>query len=425
MKRIVIPVLALAPTILGCMHGCGATASQGAFAPVVPTTQANTVMLDPSESQAVGESINGLAAPLFARLASASPGNFVFSPSSIHGAFAMTAIGARGATESELQTALAIPSGASDRLRHEGALQQRWNAPVEGRRMRVVNRLFGEATTHFEAPYLETLRASFASPLEPVDFRGDAEGVRVHINAWVDESTEHRIQDLLPPNATTADTRLVLVNAVYLDARWAQPFEQSSTFPQVFTLASGEVMQAPTMHARVMVSFGELDGAQIVEMPYEGGDLAMRFILPPVGSDASWMSVSHLGALPLERTQVDIALPKFEMTPTESLSLVSHMQALGVHLAFDAEQADFTSIATFPDPSHRLYISNAFHRAFIRVDELGTEAAAATAVVMAEGAGMPTPAPSVMFNRPFFFQLIDVPSGATLFLGRVTNPLNH
>jgi serpin B len=113
------------------------------------------------------------------------------------------------------------------------------------------------------------------------------------------------------------------------------------------------------------------------------------------------------------------------MTPTESLSLVSHMQALGVHLAFDAEQADFTSIATFPDPSHRPYISNAFHRAFIRVDELGTEAAAATAVVMAEGAGMPTPAPSVMFNRPFFFQLIDVPSGATLFLGRVTNPLNH
>lgn len=274
-------------------------------------------------------------------------------------------------------------------------------------------------------PYLATLRESYASPLESVDFRGDAEGVRVRINGWVDASTEHRIQDLLPPNSTSEDTRLVLVNAVYLDAHWEQPFDRTGTFPQAFTLASGEVTQPPTMHARAMVSFAEVDGAQIVEMPYEGGDLAMRFILPPVGADAAWMTTNHLGALPLERMEVDIALPKFEMVPTESLSLASHMQALGVNLAFDAERADFTSIARFEDPSHRLYISNAFHRAFIRVGELGTEAAAATAVVMAEGGGMPRPAPSVMFNRPFFFQLIDVPSGATLFLGRVTNPLNH
>lgn len=150
MKRIAIPVLMLAPTFLGCMQGCGATASQSTFAPVVPETS-NTMSLNPSDAHAVGESINGLASPLFVRLAAQSPGNFVFSPSSIHGAFAMTAIGARGETETELHAALAIPSGAGDRLRHEGALQQRWNAPVEGRRMRVVNRLFGEATTHFEA----------------------------------------------------------------------------------------------------------------------------------------------------------------------------------------------------------------------------------------------------------------------------------
>jgi len=425
MKRIVIPALALAPTLFGCMEGCGATSSQGSFAPIASETPTTSMVLDPAQLQGVGESVNGLAALLFARLAARSPGNFVFSPSSIHGAFAMTAIGARGVTESELHTALAIPAGAGDRLRNEGALQQRWNTPVEGRRMRVVNRLFGEATTNFEAPYLATLRESFASPLEPVDFRGDADGVRVRINAWVDESTEHRIQDLLPPEATNSDTRLVLVNAVYLDAHWAQPFEQSSTFLQRFTLASGEVTQVPTMHTRALVSFGEIDGAQIVQMPYEGGDLAMRFILPPEQADASWITAARLGALPLLRTTVIIALPKFEMTPTESLPLADHMQALGVHLAFDAEQADFTSIATFADPSHRLYISNAFHRAFIRVDELGTEAAAATAVVMAEGAGMPAPAPSVSFDRPFFFQLIDVPSGATLFLGRVTNPFSH
>lgn len=166
----------------------------------------------------------------------------------------------------------------------------------------------------------------------------------------------------------------------------------------------------------------DVDGAQIVELPYEGGDLAMRFILPPVASAATWVTEAHLAAPNFVAQEINLYLPKFRIEPSESVALRDHMEALGVHRAFDQENAEFTSIGTFPGTGERLYISQAFHRAFIRVDESGTEAAAATAVVMARGGGMPLPVPEVRFDRPFLFQLVDVSSGATLFLGHVTNP---
>ena len=377
--------------------------------------------LSATRAAAVGQSVNGLASAIYGRMSGGSS-NLVFSPASIHGAFAMTTLGAAGETASELQHALFVPAGDDARLRDEGALQQTWNAPRPGRTFRVVNRLFGERTMHFEEPYLALLRESFASPLEPTDFRQGFAAARTHINDWVATSTEQRILDLLPVTALDASTSLVLVNAVYLDAHWAEPFEANQTSNAPFNIAGGAPVNVPMMRRRGDMRLAEVEGAQIVELPYEGGDLAMRFILPPVGNENAWVTEAHLASPNFAAQEINLLLPKFRIEPTESVALRDHMQALGVQRAFNEHDADFTAIATFPNPEQRLYISQAFHRAFIRVDESGTEAAAATAVVMARGAGMPLPVAEVRFDRPFLFQLVDVSSGATLFLGRVTNP---
>ena len=443
-SRLSIAVLGAA-SILG---GCGAQSDSTSSAPVQADPPSAPVQADPpAPAQAdppvaveapahaadaveplpvvatasAGESINAMAAAMYARLAT-SPSNLVFSPASIHGAFAMATLGARGETAAELQRALAVPAGDEARLRADGALQQRWNAPRQGRTFRVVNRLFGEQTMHFEDPYLATLRESFASPLEPTDFRQGFAAARTHINDWVSTTTNQRIRDLLPPAALDASTSLVLVNAVYLDAHWAQPFEQCATHPAAFHTTQTTSVQVPTMHLRGSVQLAEVDGAQVVQLPYEGNDLAMRFILPPAGQENAWVTAAHLAAPSFSEREVVFGIPKFRIEPTESVALRDHVEALGVHQAFDEHAADFTGIATFPDPGERLYISQAYHRAFIRVDEAGTEAAAATAIVMARGGGMPMPLPEVNFDRPFLFQLVDVESGATLFLGRVTNP---
>ena len=420
MKTSRLSLILLGTTSL--LGACGASTESSPSRPAQgdPPTAPAPVLAE-ARARNVGESVNQMAAAMYGRL-STSPGNLVFSPASIHGAFAMATLGARAETATELQQALSVPPGDEARLRDEGALQRRWNAPTAGRTFRVVNRLFGEATMHFEDPYLAMLRESFASPLEPTDFREGFAAARIHINEWVSTTTSQRIRDLLPENSLDASTSLVLVNAVYLDAHWARPFESHLTRAAAFHPTPETSMSVPTMHMRGALSLAEVDGAQIVQLPYEGNDLAMRFILPPAGQESAWLTAAHLATPSFAPQEILLAIPKFRVEPTESVALREHIEALGVRRAFDPNMADFTAIATFPNPEHRLYISNAFHRAFIRVDEEGTEAAAATAVVMAEGGGSPRPVPHVTFDRPFLFQLVDVASGATLFLGRVTQP---
>ncbi len=370
--------------------------------------------------------VNGLARDLFVRLA-ARPGNLVFSPASIAAALAMTAAGASGDTAREMNGALHLGEPSRPTIDALGDAVRAWDDPRRtDATLRVANRLFGERSYTFEAPYLDYVRTRFDAPLEPLDFRGAPGASRDHINAWVLDHTRQHIRDLLPPAAIDRDTRLVLVNAVYFDARWASPFERISTRPMPFRLASGAPADVPTMHARETLAHVEHAGGQVVELPYRGNALVMRLMLPPEGErPETWIARAgfDVDVPSTSRGQILLALPKFRIEPAgEPIRLRAHLEALGIHLAFQRTLADFSGIARPPRPEDRLAISEAFHKAFVRVDEEGTEAAAATAVVMMRGAGAPMPAPEIRFDRPFLFEIVDVATGAILFIGRVDDP---
>lgn len=375
-----------------------------------------------AEARDVGRAVNGLAADLFARLA-AQPGNVAFSPASIEAALAMTAAGARGETQAEMLRVLHTEDPGLDAI---GQALRGWDDPArEAYTLRVANRLFGEDAYTFEEPYLARVRAAFGAPVERLDFVGAADPSRARINGWVAEHTRDRIRDLLPPQSIDALTRLVLVNAVYLDARWETPFERDATRPEDFRVEGHMGVRVETMHATRSMAYGQIDGATVIELPYRGGELAMRFVLPAEGTEPeAWATEAHLSdATTLAERRVALSLPKLRLEPP-TVRLGDHLVAMGMPLAFDDERADFTGMANPPNPGDRLYISGVFHKAFVRVDEDGTEAAAATAVVMAtRGMPMPEPDPVVVrFDRPFLFVLRDVRTGAVLFLGRVSDP---
>lgn len=395
--------------------------------PAPPEPQGDTEMpaaraLTEDEARTVGRAVNGLGADMFARLA-AEPGNVAFSPASIEAALAMTAAGARGPTQAEMLRVLHVEEPGIDAV---GQALRSWDDPArETYTLRVANRLFAEDRYTFEEPYLARVRASFAAPVERLDFVGAAEPSRTRINGWVAEHTRDRIRDLIPSGAIDPDTRLVLVNAVYLDARWLAPFDRAQTRPDSFRVDGGTAAQVDTMHRTARMAHGVIDGATVIEMPYRGGELAMRFVLPPEGtSPEAWATEAHLSdATALTEVRVELSIPKFRIE-TPAIRLSDHLRAMGMPLAFERDQADFTGMANPPSAADRLYISSVFHKAFVRVDEDGTEAAAATAVIMAtRGMAAPEADPiRVRFDRPFLFVLRDVRTGAVLFLGRVSDP---
>ena len=394
--------------------------------PVEPTASTTPIPeLDEPQRLAVGRAVNGLAADLFAPIARAQ-GNVTFSPASIEAALAMTAAGARGATRDEMVRVLHLEGDSDAAIDALGATLRRWDDPARTTyTLRVANRLFGERTFTFEEAYLTRVRDVYAAPLEPLDFRGAADGSRVHINGWVAQHTRDRIRDLLPPRSIDADTRLVLVNAVYLDARWLVPFERTATRDAPFTTSAGESVSVPTMNRRGSFAVGTVGGATVVELPYQGGDLAMRFVLPAQGSaPEAWATAANLSDVaPLTMREIRLALPRFRIEPADPVALRQYLEPLGMRAAFQRGAADFTGIAAPPSPDDRLYITEGFHKAFVRVDEEGTEAAAATAIVMGRvGSAMPQPVEEIRFDRPFLFVLRDVHTGATLFVGRVSDP---
>jgi serpin B len=293
---------------------------------------------------------------------------------------------------------------------------------------RIANRLFGERSYRFEPSYLEATKAAFGAALEPLDFRGAFEPARGVINGWVEAQTEKRILNLVPPGGLTADTRLVLVNAIYFLGDWAQPFTKEATRPAPFHLSSSAKTDVPTMHQTESFGWMRGEGFQALELPYREGAFSMLVLLPDavdglatLENELSAESLARIvGAL--ARTRVALALPKFEVNPAASIPLSRLLQGLGMERAFDRERADFTGIANPPDPRERLFIGEAFHKAFVKTDEKGTEAAAATAVAMARASaiqGQPVPFKA---DHPFLFLIRDRASGLVLFMGRVADP---
>jgi serpin B len=255
------------------------------------------------------------------------------------------------------------------------------------------------------------MKTGFRAGLHDADFADHGADARRAINSSVEDSTHGRIRDLIPADFPMDDVRLVLTNAIYLHADWASPFEREQTAPATFTRADGSTVTAPTMHDDAAVDYAAGDGYRAVRLPYAGGRLAMTLLLPDAGRPLAWPATAPV----FRSTAVDLALPTFRFYWDDDLSTV--LQNLGMRAAF-SDAADFSGVTT----GATLKIAAVLHKAFVAVDEKGTEAAAATAVIAVVTGAMAPPPTSLHFDRPFLFRIDDLKTGLPLFLGSVADP---
>jgi serpin B len=388
---------------------------------------------------------NDLGVDLHRQLATGDA-NLCISPYSIDSALAMTFAGADGETRTEMARVLHFPNDrdvpASFSVLQRSLEQmsaktaelvtesKKFGGPSEPITLNIANRLFAQKSYHFREAFLSLVKQNFGGAFEPLDFVADPAAATQHINKWVADQTRDRIRDLIPGGALDKTTRLVLANALYLKAPWANEFSQNATQSEPFFVRSAPV-DVPIMR-KTDKNFGyaRREGFTVVSVPYVGNELQLLVLLPDdidgIRGLESKLSGDMLVAFAkLEKRDVDLHLPKFKLEPP-TITLAKQFEALGMKTAFDhpKSSANFDKIAP-RTPQDYLYISQIFHKTFIAVDEKGTEAAAATAVAMLAGTALRSPPPppiEVKVDRPFVYAIQHVPSGVCLFLGRVTDP---
>jgi serpin B len=354
-------------------------------------------------------------------------GNLFLSPYSISTALAMTYAGAAGQTADQMAGTLhfdlqgealhsAFNAYALD-------LEARAQAEVEGTpfELSIANSLWGQEGFAFRPEFLDLLAENYAAGMRLVDFAGDPEASRRVINRWVSDETRQRIEDLIPEGAIDTMTRLVLANAIYFKASWLTAFDPDDTVTEPFYRLSSEAADVPMMRLDESYRYAIGDGYKAIELPYQSGDMSMLIFLPDEGDFQAFED--ELGPDLVDRTMaemtygpVHLGLPRF--TYESSFSLKDALKALGMADAFDPDRADFSGM----DGARDLYISDVLHKAFVAVDEEGTEAAAATAVIMgvtSAPAGEPI---TFIVDRPFIYLIRDGQTGSILFLGRVLDP---
>jgi serpin B len=283
----------------------------------------------------------------------------------------------------------------------------------------IANSLWGQTGLGFETEFLDVLATEYGAGLQLVDYKSDPETARALINAWVDDITKRRIPELIPQGQITSDSRLTLVNAIYMKAPWLNTFTKDATAPAPFITIAGATVNAPFMHMRHDLKYAMEPGWQAVELPYMGDELSMIIVLPDAEAGASLgeavAAVSSVSGLAVTR-EVTLSLPKFDIETAVGLADV--LTAMGMATAF-SDAADFTGMTT----EEKLAIGAVIHQANITVDEEGTEAAAATAVVMmATSAPEPQVPVVLVVDRPFVFAVRDNPTGAVLFVGHIGDP---
>jgi serpin B len=373
------------------------------------------------DTKVVVEGNSEFACELYQRL-SGTEGNLFFSPYSISNALAMTYGGARGNTATEMATALHF-HGEPPRFHAAfGDLVRRLQRddPKRKYQLRIANRLWGQKDYGFLPEFIASSGQHYGAGLEEVDFRGATEQARRQINAWVEKQTQDRIKELLKPGIVTDLTRLVLTNAIYFKAAWSEPFNVKNTRPGDFLAGGVKKTSVPMMQQRQSARY--LDGGTFsaLELPYEEHDLSM-IVLLPTKADGLAACEKTLTATSLRKWlgklsvhQVDIKLPKFKTTAEFRLDKV--LQDMGVRDAFDDRKADFSGLSS----RKGLCITAVVHKAFVDVNEAGTEAAAATAVVIGKRS-LPPPA-RFHAQHPFLYLIRDNHTGSVLFMGRVVNP---
>lgn len=384
---------------------------------------------DPVEAAAAADAINAFGLDLYRLMAAAGDDNLVVSPASIALALGMARPGARGVTADEMDAVLyGVASDTNPNLLNslEAALADRsgtfTNAfDEEGEvALRIAKAAFAQHGFPLEQAYLDALAERFGSGLQLVDYAADPEAAEALINRWVTDETEGRIPRLLPAGVIDKLTRLTLVNAILLRTPWHAPFDAGATWDEPFTTSDGSTITVPMMHTELEVPYASGDGWQAVELSYVGEQLAMMVIVP---DDMARFDRTVDAALlaeivdALEGRHVALGLPSFSVETHVSLNAL--LAELGMPSAFDRRRADFSGMTT---EWEGLVITDVIHQANIEVDEDGTEASAATAVVIGFTSGGPPDQVSLTIDRPFLFAVRDTQSGAVLFLGRVTDP---
>jgi serpin B len=393
----------------------------------------------------VVESCNRLAVDLYSKLAS-GPGNLFFSPASISTALAMTSAGANGKTAEEM--AEVLHSTLPENRFHEGFLELRNATKTGGVELKIANRLWGQAGYSFLRAFLECTVRCYGARLAEVDFITAAEEARHEINAWVAEQTAEKIRDLIPADVLTPLTRLILTNAIYFKGSWENEFDEADTAEAPFWTAPGISQPAFMMRRTAILRYAEFDGLQVLEMPYRSRDveldplsisdtddpasfrvpddasaLVMCVLLPRridglreiearLTTDMIWQWTT------LRTCEVDASIPKFQIESVFCLN--ETLESLGMRQAFSQKEADFSRMSDDPEG---LYIAAAFHKAFVDVNEKGTEAAAATSVVMAGRGALPEQPKIFRADHPFAFWIQDRTTRLIHFVGRVVNPV--
>lgn len=377
-----------------------------------------------SDISTVVEGNTAFALELYHQLRNSSE-NLFFSPYSISNALAMTYAGARGQTAAEMAQVLHFqlePNRLHPAFAQLITALEADNASLY--ELAIANRLWSQQNEAFVPEFLNVTEHYYNAPLQQLDFINATENARLTINAWVEQQTQNKIQNLLPKGIVDSFTRLVLTNAIYFKGNWLVPFDERQTQNQLFYLSSGETIEVPMMHQMEYWNYADLDGLQVLELPYQGETLSMVILVPEQLDGLAaleqqltpdtlqqWLKAAEEYPMEMEGIPVSVWLPKFNLTST--LELEEILSAMGMPQAFS--DADFSGMNGQKD----LKISKVIHKAFVEVNEQGTEAAAATAVGATRGGSQ-----NCRIDRPFIFLIRDLESGSILFLGRVVNPLD-
>jgi serpin B len=374
------------------------------------------------DTAAVVKGNNAFACDLYRQL-SQEDGNLFFSPYSISDALAMTHVGARGKTAADMAATLHLPLEGQRLNAAFANLIQEVSKPGQQRKFQltIANRLWGQKGYGFDPQFTKTTREFYGAGLEELDFAKATDAARQTINAWVEKQTNNRIKDLLPAGSLEADTRLVLTNAIYFKAQWKEVFSPAATKREDFKLANGKTAPADLMHTVDIMPLFDGANFQVLSLPYQDNELSMVIVLPrkadglpavekelTADNVAKWLAA-------MKEHNVTLSLPKF--TFTSQFQLKKTLSAMGMGIAF-GKNADFSGMTT----QEKLFIDAVVHKAFVAVDEKGTEAAAATAVTMRPLSAPVAPPATFRADHPFLFLIRDNATGSVLFMGRVAQP---
>ena len=425
MFRRSIPLVASVVLIMA-LFGCGSGEIRSSGDPVEPSAA-------DAEPMELVSGNNTFAFDLYQALRE-QDGNLFYSPYSISLALAMTYAGARGETESQMSDTLHFTLPQADLHPAFNALDLELasrsggeqGGDDEGFQLSIANSVWGQEGYEFLDEFLNVLAESYGAGVRPTDFQGAPEESRLKINDWVANRTNDRIKDLIPQDAINDLTRLVLANAIYFNADWLHPFYYNPVVSRPFHLLDGREVDVPMMTEVEEYGYAKGDGYQAVDLPYAGEEVSMTILLPDRGTFRDFEETMDAALVSriieeIQLTTVDLTMPKFEFE--SQFRLNDTLETMGMSNAFSELKADFSGMdgQSCLTGSNCLLISGVFHKAFVAVDQEGTEAAAATAVIARFTSGTLSYV-TVEVDRPFIFLIRDRVTGTILFVGRFEEP---